>query len=286
MTNKFNILISTDILGMFGDIETLQRVYGYNLKNLEMISWSPTLDKQIADAKKLDYIITRLHGRLFCPKHPELGLHSLVLYGGNYLIKSTPDLIKYYASNYDILLHTPVFDDKEIISFVTSFKDSIRQLWLENHGFGELGAAKALHIVKELRNNGVNAGFCFDLAHFIGQNNLQSSNFLNDWNRLTEYLEKQLLNEKDSSGNIIPLSLHFPIGTEPGDSLPILNKIDNQMLKSFVSIIKESQISLITLENQQRGKRHYFRLEKRLVNDVSERNKKIIEKLGKAGMIP
>ncbi len=284
MTDK-RILISTDILGMFGDIEILQKLYGNEFRYLEMITWAPTLDKQIIQGLKTGYEIVRLHGRLFSPKHPELGVDSLMLYAGNFFLKSTPQLLKSYAQNYDILLHTPVFDDQATIHFAGRYKESIKQLWLENHGFGELGVERALHIAGLLQDEGVNAGICFDLAHFIGSKNLQNSDFSGHWYRLLDFLTNRMLTAKNKQGNLIPLSLHFPIGAEPGDSLPVLDKMTDNMLTDLTSIIKNSRIALVTLENQQIGRQSYIKIDERAIDKIAERNKRILEKLSKSGVI-
>lgn len=277
------IAISSDIVGMLGEISLLHILYGTGFSKVELIGWYPKLNQHLNEAQKNGFQVTRIHGRLYSVKKPELiSWGHIILYLGNNLIIPSEELFKNYAADCDVLLHHRVFNDSGMFYLAQKYQTGIKLLWIENDQPGEDGVGSCLKVVEKLRRSGVNAGVCLDLAHYFGPN-LFSPKFTQYWTRLLKYLENTFIQLVDNEGEHLPISFHFPIGTDLRDSLPLDSSIDIPMLKEFTSIIKRSNTTLITLENQNAGYFHNLVLFKKQVKAVTERNKKVINLLQESG---
>jgi hypothetical protein len=271
------IVISTDIVGMFGKISNLDKLYGPNFRKLEMIGWNITLDKHIKEAKSQNYEILSIHGRLSSISAPESHGNRVFNNLANLAIKSTNALIN-YSSEYDILLHSATLYGKKDMSSIIVNKKKIKFIWVENHFAGENGISDALKYIHELKNQGINCGLVFDFAHFIGQENITLPNFEKYWNNALLNLSK--ISELD-----ITLTIHFPVGLNSHDALPVLDKMSVSMISDFTKIAYSGKIQRIVIENQSKGLLDHFLLNAKSIEFLSERNKRIMQKLITGGFI-
>lgn len=270
------IVISTDILGMFGKIADLNILYGTKFKKLELIGWNLTLDRHIKEAEEQGYEIASIHGQLVSAKSPEPFLTKIYMLLIDLLLKPTPKLVN-YGKRFDLLFHAANINDHNRQIIINN--KNLHQIWIENHYVGLEGTEHAMRIINELRSYGVNAGLTFDLTHFIGPANLVHKDFHVSWLKLLRFITTTLFKTQ------YPVRLHFPVGTVYEDALPIEDRLINTMLKDFANLIKDSPIKRLIIENKQKRIIDNFILHAKRMDKVKRRNAIILEKLTKAGII-
>lgn len=280
---KPEVVVSTDILGMFGRIRDIEKIYGPKYKKLELIGWNLTLDRHIKEAEELGYEISSIHGQVTSLNAPIYLSEKIYLMLINLILKPTPVLLN-YGRKYDLLFHVGNINLSNLIAIISN-KNNLSKIWIENEHWGIKSIERVMQIVNRLRTDGVNAGITFDLAHFIGTKNLLSNNFDYFWKETLRLIEMKLFNARDHKNNLIPLSLHFPVGPNMADALPIENKLTIDMLKDFSQLLKFNRIERLIIENQQINIKDKFYLNSNRINSLKKRNDMIIEKLAKVGII-
>lgn len=281
---KTEVAVSSDIIGIWGKVEDLKFIYGDFTDKLELIGWSFTLDSHLQEAKQLGYRIINIHGRLTSYYSPEPIQRKIPVLLGSYLIASTPRLVKEYSRDHDILLHAPVIHDPRNLRCLISNKDKIKFLWMENDNNGLFGAIEAIELTRKLRAHGVNTGLNFDLSHFIGPHSLRGSAFPGQWKKTIIYIHEHILNLTDLKGETIPLSFHFPIGTNPFDTLPVIPDMTIDMLRELADILKSGRIQRLVIENQL-SRLNLIKINRNNLGEIKERTMKILDKANAAGIL-
>ncbi|MBI5123569.1 hypothetical protein HZA75_06955, partial [Candidatus Roizmanbacteria bacterium] len=117
-----------------------------------------------------------------------------------------------------------------------------------------------------------------DIYHYIAHSvkTLQTN-----WATLVEELKSYIL-LKDKNGKQFFQGIHFPVGSRLGDSLPI-DSMTDQMLELFAKKIIP-HIERVVFENQQKNLGLFFSTNE-MLEEQQIRNKKIIERLKKTGII-
>lgn len=279
------VAISSDIIGIWGNIDDLNKVYGTLTKKIELIGWLPTLPSHLKQAQNCGFEVVSIHGRLTSLFSPEPLIKKIPLVAANLMLYSTGSLIT-HADRHDILLHAPHLHNEHIINQLRTHRKNIKFIWVENDNTGLQGMNEAVYMVNKLRSLDIRCGLVFDLSHFIGPENLTNENFPSSWNELINYTDRQLFAYNDPYGRLIPISFHFPIGTKADDALPVLERMDGNMLASFSRIIVSKKIERFIIENQQQGMHHQFRLYTHEIQNLKNRTVKILEKLQIYGILP
>lgn len=172
---KLEIVVSTDILGMFGNIRDIEKLYGKKIKKLELIAWNLTLDRHIREAEKEGYEISSIHGQLTSlDSFDPLFIKTYMLLV-DLLLRPTSKLID-YGKHFDLLFHAANINANNLGKIIKN-KNNLRQIWIENHYKKLEGLKHAIGVVNELNRAGVNTGLTFDLAHFIGPEGLVGNQF-------------------------------------------------------------------------------------------------------------
>lgn len=267
-------LISTDSIGLFGKPEQfiyLWKEYFENktLDGVEVIAFKPLskLKKLLSELKSSKIPVISLHGKTGSGEITMKIINRLI-FDAKILSINFPEL--------EFLSHAPYFEKKEI--FILIQKIHPKKIWIENHRSGKQGVEDAIKQIIFYRENGVNTNGMLDVYHFVaGYKNLSPSN----WDNLVEELRAYVL-KKDKNGKQIFNGIHFPVGTRPDDSLPI-DSMSDEMLELFARKIIPL-IERVVFENQQKNFGLLFSTNKMLEKQKS-RNKKIIERLKKTGII-
>ena len=117
-----------------------------------------------------------------------------------------------------------------------------------------------------------------DVYHYISHsiNSLETS-----WPNLVDQL-KLYFSLKDKNGQQFFNGIHFPIGSRLGDSLPIDSMTDEMLILFAKKIIP--YVERVVFENQQFFPGLFFSSNK-MLEKQKERNKKLIERFKKTGII-
>jgi len=102
-----------------------------------------------------------------------------------------------------------------------------------------------------------------------------------DWSNWVDELKSYIL-LKDKNGQQFFYGIHFPIGNRLGDSLPI-DSMSDEMLELFAQKIIP-HVERVVFENQQTLPGLFFSTDK-MLQEQKARNKRIIERLKKTGLI-
>ena len=229
---KWHILVSTDSIGMFGDIKNLNKLWTpERFPYVEMISWRGREESIISQLTAHGYRIAHLHGRM----GNDIPAMRLL----DQLITRTPSLMRRWGTAYDILIHTSEARKATVIN-AAKRATRIKRIWIENDESGADGVSRMRHTAQQYLHNGIPTGVVFDVFHYI-----------------RSYCESDLL-LRQSWEDMMPLliqlkpfalGIHFPIGTRVDDSLP-LDRISDEMLQRFAGVCEYTGVERITLEYQ------------------------------------
>lgn len=281
--------VSSDVAGFTGKMRSVPDIYSEAFPEgvpIELLAFGNTrhLAKNIQTLEQAGYKTVRIHGRT-----GTIGVdafdHIKVLLANTRLL-STPKLVHNF-SDYQLLVHTDELSRND--SFTSVVEHSLQNgsadspiFWVENHIGGIKDLNHAVEMVTSLRAHGVPAALMLDICHFIGQTKLREGNFTPIWNQTQNALAPFLAYKTQN----IPIirGLHFPIGTNPKDSLP-MDKITDFMLKDFGELCQTSGIEYITLENQVSGLQDSWAMREKSILKVRSRTAQIVDKLRKSGTI-
>lgn len=278
------VLISANCVGVMGEPRDLAKIWDKSaLNKVEMIAWRGRMEGLLREARDSGYGVVSFHGRMGGFKEGDSTSDSLKLALTQAMIVPTPQLVANYGKEYEILVHAPHLRDKRNIRALTGKKD-LKGVWVENHHAGNAGINEAIDRVRELRTNGVPAGVMFDMCHFIGGIFLNSNNFSNLWEYTLQFLQDELTTLTDSRGQPIPVGIHLPVGTDPGDSLPIDQRISNCMLLDFATIINKGGVERLVLESQPSDLRNVIGLKPNSTTQQRRRHDIIYDRLVKTGI--
>ena len=278
---KHEYLISTDSIGFLGRSEQFIKLWkeyfdDKTLAGVEVIAFKPLsrLTKLVSTLEKNNISVLSFHGKT----GGEDRLHfwsRLVMTLVNCFIKDAGTLLKHYPE-IEFLSHCPYLE-KDLIKQII-FQQQPKKLWIENHLYGKQGVEDAIKQIIIYRENKINTGGMLDIYHYIAHSidSLQTN-----WPNLVNELKSYIL-LKDKNGKQFFTGIHFPIGSRLGDSLPI-DSMTDEMLELFAKRVIP-HVERVVFENQQTLPGLFFSTDK-MLREQKTRNKRIIERIKKTGII-
>jgi len=279
--NSPQYFVSTDSIGFLGRPE--QFVYLWKeyfndktLSGVEAIAFKPIkrLSRTMSVLKKNNIPVVSFHGRTGGENQLDLSgkiIMSLVNLG----IADIEDLLKNFPK-IEFLSHGPYFEVESKKQIVIKYQP--KKIWIENHLKGKRGVEDAIKQINFYRKNNINTSGMLDIFHYIASS---IKTLETDWTKIVEEMKMYIL-QKDKNGQQFFNGIHFPIGSRLGDSLPI-DAMTDQMLKAFAQKIIPS-VERVVFENQQANLGLFFSTN-RMLKVQKERNRRIIERLKKTGII-
>lgn len=273
--------VSTDSIGFLGNpdqfIELWQEYFNNKtLAGVEVVAFKPMnrLNKLISILKKNNILNISFHGKTGGENQLDpfgkiiMTLVNLGIFNVEILLKNFPEI--------EFLSHAPYLEQdatKQII-----FEKRPKKIWVENHLYGRRGVEDAIKQINIYRENKIDASGMLDIFHYIAHSldSLQTK-----WPNLVSELESFIL-LKDKNRKQLFNGIHFPIGSRLDDSLPIDNMTD-EMLELFSQKIIP-HVERVVFENQQANLGLFFSTN-RMLKVQKERNRRIIERLKKTGII-
>lgn len=274
-------LVSTDSIGFFGRPEQflfLWQEYFENktLDGVEVIAFKP-----ISRLRKLINIL-KINNIPILSFHGKTGGENRLNFSGRIIMTLVNFCIVNIKSVFinfpeiEFLSHAPYFEKDSTKQII--FQRRPEKIWVENHLRGKKGVEDAIKQISVYREKTINTSGMLDIYHYIADSvdTIHSS-----WSNLVLELKSYIL-LKDKNGRQFFNGIHFPIGSRLDDSLPIDSMTDD-MLKLFaLEIIPH--IERVVFENQQKNLGLFFSTGK-MIEEQKARNKRIIERLKKTGII-
>lgn len=279
--NRTQYFVSTDSIGFLG--EPAQFVYLWKeyfddktLSGVEAIAFKSIkrLDKMRSILQKNNIPVVSFHGRTGGENQLDLS-GKIVMSLVNLGIVDVEDLLKNFPE-IEFLSHGPYFEKESKKEIVIKYQP--KKIWIENHLSGKRGIEDAIKQINIYRDNNINTSGMLDIYHYVANS---ITTLETDWSKIVEELKMYIL-LKDKNGRQLFNGIHFPIGSRLGDSLPIDNMTD-QMLKIFAQKIIPN-VKRVVFENQQANIGLFFSTNG-MLQTQKERNRRIIERLKKTGII-
>lgn len=274
-------LVSTDSIGFAGTPDQF------------LFLWQDYFDKKIIDgveviAFKSLFRLKKLVKTLIDHRIPVVSFHGktggedwleiiprIIMTMVNFCIIDAETLIKNFPE-IDFLSHGPHFEMETVKNIIIN--NHPKKIWIENHLYGKKGLDEAVLLINRYRANKINANGMIDIYHYIAHS-VENLNY--DWPRIVSELQSYF-KLKDTANESLFKGIHFPIGSRLDDSLPIDNMTD-EMLELFAEKIMPF-VERVVFENQQELPGLFFSTNKMLILQ-KERNRRIIERLKKTGII-
>jgi hypothetical protein len=279
--NRPQYLVSTDSIGFLGNPE--QFVYLWQeyfddktLAGVEVIAFKTLdrLNKLVSTLQKNNIPIFSFHGKTGGEGQLDLfgkivmTFVNLGMLDAKILLKNFPEM--------EFLSHGPYFEEDSIRDVILKYKPN--KIWIENHLRGREGVENAIKQINIYRENNINTAGMLDIYHYAADH---METFQTNWPNLVDELESYIL-LRDKNDKQYFNGIHFPIGSRLGDSLPI-DVMTDQMLELFAQKIIPF-VERVVFENQQKGLGLFFSTKEMLVEQKA-RNKRIIERLRKTGIL-
>lgn len=283
MYSERRTLISTDTVGALGNFHALREVWDQELLNsVEMIGWRRGFDSLLQEAKELDYNVACIHGPIMASLRGDSLLRLAVTVVPNLMLIPTPELVT-YGQEYEILVHAANLEDPNNMRAIIESNPQL--VWVENNSPGRDGFMEAMRTVSDLREQGVNAGMMLDMCHYIGTENLgDEQRFYREWDDALELISRELASTLENKVELMPVGIHFPIGTDRGDSLPI-KIISDEMLRDFAAVISSARVASLTLESQPGELWDMICLRAGTIEKQRRRNDLIYNRLARTGIV-
>ena len=279
--HKPQYLVSTDSIGFLGRPEQFIELWSEYFSNetlfgVEAVAFKPISQLKILinTLKNNDIPVLSFHGKTGGENRLNLS-GRIIMTVVNIFISNVGGLLKYFPE-IEFLSHSPYFEKKSIQKVI--FKKKPKKIWIENHLYGKQGVEDAIKQIIFFRKNKINTSGMLDIYHYVAHSikDLQIN-----WPKTVEELRSFFL-LKDNQGKQFFYGIHFPIGTRLGDSLPI-DAMSDDMLKLFAKrVIPYTE--RVVFENQQKNLGLLFSTNK-MIGEQKTRNKRIIERLKKTGII-
>ncbi len=279
--NPTKYFVSTDSVGFLG--EPTQFVYLWKeyfddktLSGVEVIAFKSVkrLDRMKSILQKNNIPVVSFHGRTGGENQLDLS-GKIVMSLVNLGIVDIEDLLKNFPE-IEFLSHGPYFEKESKKQIIIKYQP--KKIWIENHLHGRKGINDAIEQINIYRKNKINADGMLDIYHYVANS---IATLETDWSKIIEELKMYIL-LKDKNGRQLFTGIHFPIGSRLGDSLPIDNMTD-QMLELFAQKIIPN-VERVVFENQQANLGLFFSTDG-MLQIQKERNRRIIERLKKTGII-
>jgi len=279
--NRPRYLVSTDSIGFLGNpgqFLYLWQEYFDNktLDGVEAIAFKPLwrLIKLVMILRNKNIPVLEFHGKTGGENQLNFSgkiimtLVNLGICNVKILLKKFPEI--------EFLSHAPYFEKnftKQII-----FHQRPKKIWIENHLSGKRGIEDAIKQIIIYRENNINSSGMLDIYHYVANS---ITTLETNWSIIVEELKMYIL-LKDKNGRQLFNGIHFPIGSRLDDSLPI-DSMTDEMLELFAQKIIP-YAKRVVFENQQFFPGLFFSSNK-MLEKQKERNKKLIERFKKTGII-
>ena len=278
---KPQYLVSTDSIGFLGKPKQFVKLWKEyfekkTLDGVEIIAFKPLsrLSKLVSTLEKNNIPVLSFHGKTGGESILDL-FSTIIMTLVNFHIFNAEVLLKNFPG-IEFLSHAPYFEKKSVERII--IKNNPKRIWIENHLSGKQGVEDAIKQINIYRKNRTNANGMLDIYHYIVHS---VKTLQKNWTTLVEELKSYIV-LKDKNGKQFFQGIHFPIGSRLGDSLPI-DSMTDQMLELFAQKIIP-HIERVVFENQQKNLGLFFSTDK-MLEKQKERNKRIIERLKKTGVI-
>ncbi|MCR4277073.1 MAG: hypothetical protein NUV87_03005 [Candidatus Roizmanbacteria bacterium] len=273
--------VSTDSIGFLGGPEQFVYIWkeyfdDKTLTGVEAIAFKSIkrLGKLISILQKNNIPVVSFHGRTGGENQLDL-LGKIVMSLVNLEIVDIENLLKYFPE-IEFLSHGPYFEEESKKQIVIKYQPN--KIWIENHLSGKRGVEDAIKQINIYRENNINTSGMLDVYHYVANS---VTTLETNWPKIVDELKTYIL-LKDKNGRQLFNGIHFPIGSRLGDSLPVDDMTD-QMLKIFAQKIIPN-VERVVFENQQTNIGLFFSTNG-MLQIQKERNRRIIERLKKTGII-
>ncbi|MCC6711515.1 MAG: hypothetical protein IT416_04170 [Candidatus Pacebacteria bacterium] len=299
MAKKPEVLVSTDIVGIWGNFDQLWQIYAQSLSALggekiaiEMLAWQHLIKNSSKLEKHPQLSIRGIHGPTgHFMAAPGIIEKAKAIFFQNIMadletvVKARPDLFQAGQADNYLLVHEPELRRKGRIETLVSMNYPGHILVENVLDVGSLQATSEK--VKVLRDQKVSAGIMIDLVHLIKEytqslktlHTLDQKTFNETWLRVLKTVEVTI-NQLPKSG------LHIPIGIN-GDSLP-LELMTKQHWRDLAQVIKKlgEKIHWLTIENQPTDfDLNAFVVQPSMISFLADRNQKITADLAENEVI-
>ena len=279
--NRPQYFVSTDSIGFLGKAEQFIKLWKEYFENktldgVEIIAFKPLsrLSKLVSTLEKNKIPVLSFHGKTGGENQLDF-LSRIIMTLVNFGIVNIKNIFKKFPK-IEFLSHGPFFEKNSTKQII--FQQKPKKIWIENHLYGKQGVEDAIKQIIFYRENKINANGMLDIYHYISRSvELLQTNWSNLLDELRSYI---LLKYKE--GKQFFNGIHFPIGSRLGDSLPI-DIMSDKMLELFAQKIIP-HVERIVFENQQKNLGLFFSTNE-MLEEQQIRNKKIIERLKKTGVI-
>jgi hypothetical protein len=272
---KYSVEGSTDIGGVSPWLaHRLWQRYRHLIDGLEVIAWKWSTSRYLRDSQQnsLSLPVTRLHGPMLRGDGRFRFTSMLEWY--DFALTDDKKLLD-LARLHDVgvLIHAP----HAVNGFAPHLVPSTlpRAIWIENHDGGKKGLDLAVQALTRYPNTHTSVHLMLDVAHYIEPwENLE--NYKKRWHSLLEAIAR--LAKHNAIG------VHLPVGDNENDSIDILDTtyISDMMLLELRDVLK--YVDEVVLEYQSRKTRYALPVSYQL-NQVWPRLDKVMERLGKAGIV-
>jgi len=259
---KPEVLVSSDIVGIWGNFDQLARIYAQSLPVLgeetiaiEMLGWKHLINQAKEKTNPL-LSIRGIHGPVGGPEAAVSKLEKFkaavfdqLMAGLEPVVKVRPELFQAGKSRNYLLVHEPELKRTGRIQTLVSMEYPGHILVENVLDVGSLEAT--VRQVKALQAEKVSAGIMIDLVHALKEytqslktlHGLDQHTFDENWKKVLTNIY-QVISQLPGSG------LHIPVGVN-GDSLP-LEIMTKQHWQDLAQVIKSlgENLEWLTIENQ------------------------------------
>lgn len=295
---KPEVLVSTDAVGIFGNLQQLAEIYskalpvlGVDQLAIEMLAWRHTIALQKLskplNTQEKPVSVRSVHGPLGPVSEAASFLEVINIAQINVVMAdlmpallARPDLFEAGKSGNYFLVHEPELRRKG--SFEALKAQNTGHILVENV-LTPGSLAQTVAGVEKLKAAGVSAGIMIDLVHAIKEytqslktlHTLSPEKFNAVWKKVLSDSEK-IMEKLPRSG------FHIPIGVN-GDSLPI-ELMEPKHWHDLAQLIQILGLNVewLTIENQQH---HALRITKKDIPVVTERNYAVLSTLAENEVI-
>jgi hypothetical protein len=275
MAKEIIYAMSDDAAGRFHNVETLKAIMPDRpIKHIEVVAWrgEKRLLRFIGDAAAEGFQTAVIHGRTGIIKEDTLWNKTKLALILPQLV-TTKHLLRDFA-HIPLLVHVPETRWTNIPNIFPKTRKT--PILIENHANGLHGVNEVKGIVRGLRRKNIPASGVFDLIHFMHDmlDGTERSERI-AWNNAMRVLDKD-------KGEIIS-AIHFPMGTDPKDSLPDRMLRSGAMIQDLASRMGGA-IRHITFEDQY-GFLRGIRITKKGAAEIKARKSNYFDYFEKYGLL-
>lgn len=251
------LMVSTDVVGAWGDPRRVVEVYEMPGVGVEAICWNYAMER-LKNWNLGNFPIRGLHGPMRLPEVRNKGIRAGILDS----LMASPEKIEEISGIYPeayVLVHEAA---------AGRWLEKINRVILVENEACSGSMRRTVEKVQEVGSRTANVGFMVDLYHLS-----------KDWN-----CEGDLGKVVSRLGEVLSaptkfFGFHFPIGGRAGDNF-LIDKVGDGVLRDLGDIFRLEKVKYIVLENQQAGLGMFF-LRRKL---AQERTMRLVDRLRSLGV--